>query len=64
MLISKVSGFEGPCKPVWINRNQVCIRLDGFITGFFRLGRWPFYKSKEFHGYIKGNEVFSTERMY
>ena len=66
MLMSEVKGFEGLCKPTWINRNIVCIRLDGGITGFFKLvkKRWGFYfkTGKEFHGIIdyKGY-VYSTE---
>ena len=66
MLISKVKGYEGPCKPTWINKNQVCHRLDGGVTGFFKLvkKRFGFYfrTGKEFHGIVKdGRTVKSTE---
>jgi hypothetical protein len=63
-LESNVPGYVGPCVPVWVNRNQVYHRLDGGITGFFRLvkKRW-FGRQKvgeEFHGIIRGAEVEST----
>ena len=66
MLISRVKGFEGPCKPTVLNRNKVCHRFDGGVTGFFKLvkKRFGFYfkTGKEFHGIIKSkNFIDSTE---
>lgn len=67
MLISKVKGHEGLCKATWINRNQVCQRLDGF-TGFFKLvkKRFGFYVKygEEFHGIVRpGGIVELTEEI-
>jgi len=65
-LKSKVKGFEGLCKPIWLNKNQVCHRLDNGITGFFKLIHKKFgiyFKiGKEFHGIIKDRIVYSTEK--
>lgn len=66
MLFSKVKGHEGSCKSTWINKNQVCHRFDGGITGFFKLvkKRFGFYfkTGKEFHGIVRdGRTVGSTE---
>ena len=66
MLISKVKGYEGPCKPTWINRNQLDHRFDGGVTGFFKLvkKRFGFYfkTGKKFHGIVRdGITVESTE---
>lgn len=66
MLTSVVPGFEGSCKPTWLNRNQIDIRLSGGVTGFFRLTKkvaWfpvPIKTGKEFHGIIRGRVVYST----
>lgn len=61
-LTSVVPGFVGPCAPVWVNRNQVCRRLDGGVTGFFKLTRWGVFRvGDEFHGIIRqGLTVEST----
>lgn len=66
MLISKVEGYKGPCRPTWINKNQVCNRLDGGFTGFFKLVKKRFglhFKTGEqFHGIVKdGKTVETTE---
>ena len=68
-LVSLVPGFEGVCMPIWLNGNQVDLRLWGHYTGFFRLvdlrhwRRWKFI-GKEFHGYIDSYDVVrSTEGM-
>jgi len=66
MLISKVKRFEGLCKPIWINRNQVCHKFDNGVSGFFKLvkKKFGFYfkTGKEFHGIIKDRKhVESTE---
>ena len=57
---SEVPGHEGLCKASWLNRNQVCHRIDVGITGFFRLvrrNRFGFWKrmGPEFHGMIRYN---------
>jgi hypothetical protein len=58
---SKVPGFEGPCHYTWLNRNIVCHRLDGGVSGFFKL----MSGSKEFHGIIwSDGQVHSTEHVY
>ena len=66
---SKVPGHEGPCKPTWLNLNQIDRRTNGHFvaTGFFRNVRrhwlfgWLKY-GKEFHGGIKPDRtVHSTE---
>lgn len=64
-LDSQVEGFEGPCLPTWLNHNQVDNRLDGGVTGFFKLvdkfGGVPIRKKgAEFHGIIKDGKVYST----
>jgi len=66
MLISKVKRHEGLCKPTWINKNQLCHRFDGGVTGFFKLvkKRFGFYfkTGEEFHGIVRdGETVESTE---
>ena len=69
MLISRVKGFEGKCKPTWLSRNQINIRLDGGVSGFFKLvaGGYGIYWriGKEFPGFIKdgSSEVQSTEGL-
>ena len=66
-LESKVNDREGACVPVWLNRNQVCRRLDGGVSGFFRRVRLvmgvPLYKfGEEFHGIVKdGRTVVTTK---
>ena len=66
MLISKIKGYEGPCKPTWINAHRVCHKFDRGVTGFFKLvkKRFGFYfkTGKEFHGIVRdGKYVESTE---
>ena len=64
ILKSKVPGHEGECKPVWLNRNETCNRIDGGVTGFFKLVRrrfgiaWRY--GEEFHGIIFDGAVYST----
>lgn len=64
MLISKVKGFEGPCKPTWLNKSQLYNRLDGGISGFFKLveKKFGFYFKigKEFHGIIRDGKHVET----
>jgi hypothetical protein len=62
---STVKGHEGPCIPTWLNHNQIYNRLDGGVTGFFRLvirykGINICRTGPEFHGMIKNGEVVST----
>jgi len=68
IITSKVPGYVGLCKPTWINRNQICHRIDGGITGFFKLVRkkWGIYwrTGKEFHGIIEDGVVKTTEGRY
>lgn len=66
-LTSNVPEHQGPCVPTWLNRNQVCQRMDGGVSGFFKRVRlWhgiPLCKQgEEFHGIIKwgSNVVEST----
>ena len=65
ILNSNVSGFRGLCTPVWLNKNQVCHRLDGGISGFFKMvrKRWFGWQKigKEFHGIIVFGEVKVTD---
>jgi len=66
MLISKVKGFEGQCKPTWLNHNLVYHRFDGGVSGFFKLveKRFGYYFKigEEFHGIVRdGQTVESTE---
>ncbi len=66
---SNVKGYEGKCKPTWINKNQFCHRVDGGVTGFFKNVKkiWWFWikVGKEFHGIVKANrEIYSTEGKY
>lgn len=69
-LKSLVPGFEGQCKPTWLNKNQVDIRVTGAITGSFKLVRkhWLFgyiKTGKEFHGYISSKgDVRTTKGIY
>ena len=67
---SHVPDHEGPCKATWLNHSQIDNRLDGGITGFFRLVRkigplWVAY-GPEFHGIApwgtNGTQVFTTEQ--
>lgn len=66
LLDSAVDGFGGVCLPTWLNVNQVCIRVDGGVTGFFKLCKkvpgLPLYfrAGKEFHGRIVNGKVFTT----
>ncbi len=61
---SVVPGHRGRCRPTWWNRNQVCNKFDGGVTGFFRLvhRRWGFLVKygPEFHGIARDGEVHST----
>ena len=55
---SNVPGHEGTCAPVWLNTNEIFVRIDGGATGFFKeikyfLGFIPYRAGKEFHGIIK-----------
>jgi hypothetical protein len=66
-LDSMVPGHEGPCRPTWLNMSEIYRRFggNGYYTGYFKLVK-PFlfgYRKygKEFHGYIKGSIVYSTE---
>jgi hypothetical protein len=64
ILESRVPGHEGECAPTWLNRNSICNRIDGGVSGFFRSivrGRW--FKrlvGREFHGLIRDGVVYST----
>ena len=53
---SEVPNFKGPCRPTWLNNNEIDIRLTG-STGFFRVVNKKFgiyWKiGKEFHGRIE-----------
>ena len=65
ILISEVEGFEGECRPTWINRSQIDQRLGGYVSGFFKLvkdyGILGKYKTgKQFHGKIIKGKVLST----
>lgn len=71
--ISRVPGFEGACKPTWLNDNQVCRITDGVTTGFFRNTKvkhfcgfaYTVFVGEEFHGYIdRRGYVHSTEGIY
>ena len=63
---STVEGFEGDCRPTWLNTNQVWNRLDGGVTGFFKhikMTKIGLYvkTGKEFHGIIlPDGEIRST----
>lgn len=65
ILKSNVPYYEGPCKPTWLNRNQIDNRMDGGVSGFFKIVRklrfLPFYvkTGREFHGIIKGGVVYT-----
>lgn len=66
-LTSKVEGFEGPCLPTWINRNQVCVRLDGGVSGFFKrvhlLWGFPLCRyGEEFHGIVRDRRTVQSTR--
>jgi len=66
-LESYVKGYEGYCKPTWINKNQVYHRMDGGVTGFFKnTKKWLCFDIKigeEFHGIIKNDGcVYSTDK--
>ena len=60
-----VDGFKGKCKPTWLNSNRWFHRIDGGISGFFKLTkkRFGFYwkTGEEFHGIIRNGIVYSTE---
>lgn len=58
---SEVPDHIGECYPVWVNRNQVCNRLDGGVTGFFKL----LTGGEQFHGIVwNDGKVYSTEGVY
>lgn len=66
---SVIPGFVGPCKPTWLNLNQVIIRLEG-RSGFFKLLKkvwwWPvpIRTGEEFWGNIdQHNRVFTEDRQ-
>jgi hypothetical protein len=68
---SQVRDHEGHCTPTWLNRNQVCNRLDRGVSGFFkrvRRGKWFGFWHKygeEFHGMIgRDDAVYTTEGRY
>ena len=64
MLTSKVKGYEGPCKPTWVNRNQVCNRFDGGVSGFFRLVRKRLgihlKTGDQFHGIVRDGKIVES----
>jgi hypothetical protein len=70
LIKSEVPNHEGWCKPVWLNRNSVNLRIDGRVTGFFRLVRkhrlFGWIKTGEqFHGYVTSKGVVkTTEGIY
>jgi len=55
-LDSVVEGHKGICTPLWLNDNQVCNKIDGGVTGFFKLIKKHLGISlktgDEFHGII------------
>jgi len=61
-ILSKVPGFEGECRPTWVNRNEIYLRVDGGVSGFFRLTKrkWgiTFKVGKEFHGIVRWGRNF------
>ena len=64
--VSRVDGFEGECRPVWLNQNMVDRITSNGTTGFFRLVRpfifgWHIKYGEEFHGIIKDGVIYSTE---
>lgn len=68
VLASKVPGHYGPCRAVWLNDNLIDMRINGCgMTGFFKPVKpflfWYRKYGKEFHGYIKGGCVYTTEGM-
>lgn len=65
-LPSLVRGHVGPCKPTWLNRNEIARRIDGGTTGFFRntrtiLGFINVKTGEEFHGIIRGGVVYNIQ---
>ena len=67
VLISKVPGFKGICKPTWLNNSELDSRLDQGNTGFFKLVKkhwlWGYKKyGKEFHGIIKRDGFIYTTK--
>lgn len=59
-LMSIVPGHGGYCRPVWLNRNQLDIRIHGGVSGFFRTVKpMPFFPvltiktGPEFHGIVR-----------
>jgi len=68
-LISAVPGFEGECRPTWLNRNQIDIRLTGGVSGFFKLVKryswfpFPVKVGREFHGIIRESVVYSEHAL-
>jgi hypothetical protein len=60
-LLSQVPGFEGKCTPTWLNTNTVDNRMDGGVTGFFKLTKKVLFftikTGEEFHGIIKNDVV-------
>lgn len=64
---SFVPNHETMCVAVWLNRNQICNRLDGGVTGFFKAAERIFpgvyiTKGKEFHGILRGG-VHPTQSL-
>lgn len=67
---SLVEKHQGPCLPIWVNKNQIDYMLTGAVTGFFRRA----YSIKgiplailvgpEFHGYVRDNKVHTTFGFY
>lgn len=70
ILKSEVENHYGECSPTWLNRNQVCHRFDGGITGFFKNVKevkFLFFKFKikygeEFHGIIQDDDDIVKEK--
>jgi hypothetical protein len=68
ILKSEVNGFKGECSPVWLNTSQLDNRLDGGVTGYFKLlrntwlGKWK--TGKQFHGIIERGVVRTTEGRF
>lgn len=65
-ITSTVAGYEGICTPTWLNTNRVLNRLDGGVTGFFKLTRRRFglyWKTgEEFHGILSNGVVQDDPR--
>ena len=67
---SEVPDHQGPCMPVWVNKNQIDYMLSGAFTGFFRRARrvaglpLVWLSGPEFHGYVREDKVKSTVGYY